>query len=185
MAFPRDTGLRTLCVPVRRPRHLTLLSRTAMASAALCTATAVWWQVRASSSDFATAAGRMAWPSGLAIVAGAGAIAVRRSRRKHQALRGAGHRALPVRALRASAGSRQWQVRQGGYWRPVTLHDSRRGPCWLELRLQADRAAGEVPLASYKISIWQTGMSTDCWRRLCLLAGAAQRLNAPEHGGAS
>lgn len=182
MAFPRDSGLRTLCVPVRHPRHLTLLSRTAMAGAALCTATAVWWQVGASSSDSATAAGRMAWPSGLAIVAGAGAIAMRRFQRKRHALRGAGHCALPVRALRASAGSRQWQVRQGGDWRPVTLHDSRRGPCWLDLRLQADRAAGDASLASYRISIWQTGVSTDRWRRLCLLAGAAQRLNAPEQG---
>ena len=182
MAFPRDSGLWTLCVPVRRPRHLTLLSRTAMAGAALCTATAVWWQMGASSSDSATMARWMVWPSGLTIVAGAGALAMRRSRRKRQALRGAGHRAPPVRALRASAGSRQWQVRQGGHWRPVTLHDSQRGPCWLDLRLQADRAASDAPLASYRISIWQTGVSTDRWRRLCLLAGAAQRLNVPEQG---
>src|SRR5690606_38338827 len=41
----------------------------------------------------------------------------------------------PVRAIRAVAGSRQWQVRIRRQWVNAVLRDSRRGPCWLDLRL--------------------------------------------------
>ena len=156
----RDLGLRALCVPVRRPRHLALLGRGAVAGAAACAAAAAWWQ---------------AGPAGLAAVAGAGGAAV--------ALRRRGRRlALPrARAVRAVAGSRRWQLRLGRAWRPATLRDSRRGACWLHLRLQLDGMAGQG-VTNYRVAIWRSSVSAARWRRFCLLAGAAQRLDAPASG---
>ncbi|OZI58170.1 hypothetical protein CAL20_07595 [Bordetella genomosp. 4] len=89
-----------------------------------------------------------------------------------------------VRAIRAVAGSRRWQIRQGRRWIPAELQDSHRGPCWLSLHLQADASAAG-PRAHYRVSIWQPRISATAWRRLCLLAGAAQRLRASPVQGAS
>ncbi|MBO1111997.1 hypothetical protein [Bordetella petrii] len=156
----RDLGRRTLCVPVRRPSHLTLLGRAAVAGGAACVAAAAWWQ---------------AGPQGLAVLAGtAGALAgLRRALgRRRPAGRG------PVRAIRAVAGSRRWQVRVESRWHPATLRDARRGACWLDLRLQPDPAAGRA-VTNYRVAVWRPSVSPARWRRLCLLAGAAQRLDTP------
>ncbi|GAB3101483.1 hypothetical protein GCM10027288_05160 [Bordetella tumbae] len=89
-----------------------------------------------------------------------------------------------VRAIRAVAGSRRWQIRQGRHWVHAVLQDGHRGPCWLSLRLQADASAAG-PRTLYRVSIWQPGVPAAVWRRLCLLAGAAQRLQASPGQGAS
>lgn len=88
-----------------------------------------------------------------------------------------------VRAIRAVAGSRRWQIRQGRHWVYAELQDSQRGPCWLSLRLQADASAAGTR-AAYRVSIWQLGLPATAWRRLCLLAGAAQRLQMSPVRGA-
>ncbi|WP_141214357.1 hypothetical protein [Bordetella genomosp. 7] len=163
MDHRRVTGHRPLCVPVRRPRHLTLLGRTAVAVGAACAALGAWWQYG---------------PQGLAALAAsaAGIAGVRHvGRRRAPAVR--------VRAVRAVAGSRRWQLRVGRQWRPATLRDSRRGACWLELRLQQTPAAGHR-VTNHRVAVWRPTVSAACWRRLCLLAGAARRLDAPDPGAA-
>jgi len=151
-------------MPVRRPRHLALLGRAAVAGASACAATAAWWQ---------------AGPAGLAVLAavGAGGAAVGLRRRAHRPARPC------ARAVRAVAGSRGWQLRLGRAWLPVTLRDSRRGACWLDLHLQG-RAASSCDVTNYRVAVWRSGVSAAHWRRFCLLAGAAQRLDAPVPGAA-
>ena len=158
----RDTGRRTLCVPVRRPRHLTLLGRAAVAGAGACAATAAWWQ---------------AGPPGLAVLGAAAAAGA-------TARRAAGRRRAPIgriRAIRAGAGSRRWQVRLERRWHAAILRDSRRGACWLDLRLSIEPAAGRA-VTNGRVTVWRSCMSAVRWRRLCLLAGAAQRLDVPVRG---
>ncbi|MBV7481964.1 hypothetical protein [Bordetella sp. BOR01] len=161
----RDLGCRALCVPVRRPSHLTLLGRTVVAGAAACAATAAWWQ---------------AGLPGLAALAGAtGAGAAVRCIPPYRPRPAAGR----IRAIRAVAGSRRWQVRLGRHWHGAVLGDTRHGACWLDLRLQIDSAAG-LAVTNHRVAIWRSSVSLARWRRLCLLAGAAQRLDAPVPGAA-
>src|SRR5690606_25080776 len=87
-------------------------------------------------------------------------------------------RHAPLRAIRAVAGTRLWHIRHGRQWLPAVLHDSRRGLCWLELRLQCDATPAAEP-RHYRVSVWQPSLPAATWRRLCLLVGAAQRLRAP------
>ncbi|GAB1578182.1 hypothetical protein BPNSA17_30150 [Bordetella petrii] len=154
----RDLGRRTLRVPVRCPNSVALLGRTAMAGAAAGLAASVWWQAGA---------------AGLAVLAGTagGAAMIRRPRRG----------GASVQAVRAVAGTRRWQVRCAGQWRHATLSGSWRGACWLDLRLRLEAMPGSA-VTNCRATVWRAGLSAPRWRRLCLLAGAAQRLAPPAEG---
>jgi len=154
----RDLGRRTLRVPVRCPNSVALLGRTSMAGAAAGLAVSAWWQAGA---------------AGLAVLAGtAGGAALMLRRRR---------RGPAVQAVRAVAGTRRWQVRCAGQWRHATLSDSRRGACWLDLRLRLDAAPGRA-VTNCRATVWRAGLPASRWRRLCLLTGAAQRLAPPAEG---
>ena len=82
----------------------------------------------------------------------------------------------PVSALRTAAGGGRWQVRLPGGWRDAALVQQRRGPAWLSLTLQP-LPPGSMAFNDHHVTftVWQRTLRPDCWRRLCLLAGAARR----------
>lgn len=88
------------------------------------------------------------------------------------------HSLSPVSALRTAAGSGSWQVRLPGGWRDAALVDQRRGPAWLTLTLQL-LPSRSMAFNDHHVTftVWQRTLRPDCWRRLCLLAGAARRVS--------
>lgn len=86
------------------------------------------------------------------------------------------HSLSPVSALSTAAGSDPWQVRLPDGWRDATLVDQRRGPVWLTLTLQL-MPSGSMAFNDHHVTftVWQRTLRPDCWRRLCLLAGASRR----------
>lgn len=81
----------------------------------------------------------------------------------------------PVSALRATAGAGRWQVRLPQGWQDARLLQRQRGPRWLTLTLQP-LPTGSMAFTNSTITltVWQRTLRPESWRRLCLLAGAAQ-----------
>lgn len=141
-------------MPVLRPRGVAALSDLGLAAAAVSLVTAVAWLGAAWAALVAMAA----------LLLAAGLLHLAR------------HSLSPVSALRTAAGAACWQVRLPDGWRDAALLDQRRGPAWLTLTLQL-LPSGSMAFNDHHVTftVWQRTLRPDCWRRLCLLAGAARR----------
>lgn len=149
-------GRWTFRVPVLRPRGVAALSALGLAAAAASAVIVAAWL----GSAWAALAAAVALP------VAAGLLHLSRNSPS------------PVSALRTAAGAGHWQVRLPGGWRDAALLDQRRGPAWLTLTLQP-LSSGSTAFNDHHVTftVWQRTLRPDCWRRLCLLAGAARRVS--------
>lgn len=141
-------------MPVLRPRGVAALPALVLAAAVASTVTAAAWHGAAW-----TAAAVLA-----SLLAAAGLLHSIRSSLS------------PVSALRTAPGAGRWQVRLPGGWQDAALVDQHRGPAWLTLTLQP-LPSGSTAFNNNNVTftVWQRTLRPQAWRRLCLLAGAAQR----------
>ncbi|MFJ1301288.1 hypothetical protein ACILG0_15095 [Pseudomonadota bacterium AL_CKDN230030165-1A_HGKHYDSX7] len=116
--------------------------------------------------------GGLAWPTGVVLALLGGRLA-------WSGLPGRG----PVpRALRASLSADAWRVRQGRHWQRAALRRARLAPTHVQLDLELDAAAFCVTNSKITCTVWRSGLPSEQWRRLRVLARAADRSAVPRRG---
>ena len=86
------------------------------------------------------------------------------------------------RALSAGLSADAWRVRRGRHWQRAALRRARLAPTHVQLDLELDASAFCVTNGKITCTVWRSGLPPEQWRRLRVLARAADRSAVPRRG---
>ncbi|OZI45397.1 hypothetical protein CEK29_06135 [Bordetella genomosp. 5] len=91
-------------------------------------------------------------------------------------------RSASPRALSAGPAADGWRVRRQRHWHRATLRRARLAPAHVRLDLELDATAFCVTNSKITCTVWRSGLPPEQWRRLRVLARAADRSAVPRRG---